>query len=632
MFDVLWTDPNRELLKERIAKRDQEGNPKGKGNKTLEGTRRSMSTHSSSSSERGFGLFIPRSRKLQGRPSSAEKPVTPQKPPIDERVRDKGDSTYGVKTLLSHPDGSEITVKPTLGPFQPVRPLDFGDAVSSVSSRDSILSKCTQPSAASVSTWASGTCVRDSILANKSEYLFQPLGPSSFVTRTTDVTSSARTPDIDIDHLISEVHISAEGEKAVTPSSEVPDDGLACYDGTQGSDSDALLRTPLTIGDTEFLMPPLRSPHTPPLTGTPNALILRKPTWQVDDGDTNREAWKPPHEWQCTPTKRGRSASPEDRLQASPTSAEVDHYMSPDIVALQREVRMMAMASEELILANIKAGMGDASDSTIYKELEMTKKRWVLSALHSTGGYAELGYVDNTIASGRSSRAPRILALYETQSSASFLAALYPQVSLAHLSQSPISPNLFPNVQPILVPTVSTSAAFRPLAPRFYTMVTCLSMPALFPATDIPPFLRQIHRCLTPGGALHLTLIDPQPVSSSMGPLLRQWMFDNLLVELEREFRTTYPNRIFPDWLRVGKLRGKGSTISTVSVPAVPKEEYPTVKEELCSLVTRMLWKEVWGSFVRAKSWWYDEEDILQECRENGTYWQYSHIVAVKDS
>lgn len=134
MFDVLWTDPNRELLKERIAKRDQEGNPKGKSNKSSQGTRRSMSTHSSSSSERGFGLFIPRSRKSQGRPSTADKPVTP-KPPTDEKARDKGDSTYGVKSLLSHPDGSEITVKPTLAPFQPVRPLEFGDAVSSVSSR-----------------------------------------------------------------------------------------------------------------------------------------------------------------------------------------------------------------------------------------------------------------------------------------------------------------------------------------------------------------------------------------------------------------------------------------------------------------------------------------------------------------
>lgn len=490
--------------------------------------------------------------------------------------------------------------------------------------------------------------MRDSTYANKSEYLFQPLGPSSFITRTTDVTSSARTPDIDLDHLISEVHISAEGEKAVTPPSEAPDEGYAGYDGTQGPDSDVLLRTPLTIGDTEFLMPPFRSPHTPPLTGTPNALILRKPNWQVDDRDSNQEAWKPPHEWQCTPTKRGRSASPEDRLQASPTSADVDHYMSPDIVALQREVRMMAMASEELILANIKAGMGDSSDSTVYKELEMTKKRWVLSALHTTGGYADLDRVGNALAGGSSSRPPRILALYETQckpattcfllettdtvlASASFLAALHPQIPLAHLSQSPISPNLFPNVQPILVPTISTSAAFRPLAPRFYTMITCLSMPSLFPATEIPPFLRHINRCLAPGGALHLTIIDPHPVSSSMGPLMRQWMFDNLLVELESEFRTTSPSRTFPHWLHVGRLRGTGSTISTVTVPTVPKEESPTVKEELRSLVTRMLWQEVWGSFVRAKSWWYDEEDILQECRENGTYWQYAHIVAVKD-
>lgn len=143
MFDVIWTDPNRESLKERMVKKEQEGKTKGNNNKMLHGSRRSMSTHSSSSSERGFGLFASRTRKFQGRPSSsAEKPPTPPKPSTDQRAKDKLDSTYGVKSLLSHPDGSEVTVKPTIEPFPPVRPLDFGDAVSSVSSRGKSITPC----------------------------------------------------------------------------------------------------------------------------------------------------------------------------------------------------------------------------------------------------------------------------------------------------------------------------------------------------------------------------------------------------------------------------------------------------------------------------------------------------------
>ena len=151
--------------------------------------------------------------------------------------------------------------------------------------------------------------------------------------------------------------------------------------------------------------------------------------------------------------------------------------------------------------------------------------------------------------------------------SASFLAALHPQITLSHLSPVPISPNLFPNVQPVLVPTVSSSAAFRTLPPNFYNTVTCLSMPALFPSTEIPPFLRHINRCLAPGGALHLTLIDPQPVSSSMGPILRQWFVDNLLLNLERMFRTTYPSATFPDWLTPWKGKHYRDPRSSRSAP-----------------------------------------------------------------
>ena len=246
--------------------------------------------------------------------------------------------------------------------------------------------------------------------------MFQSLGPSSFITRTNDVTSSPRTPDIDIDRLISEVHISSQGEKGATPpASETLDEGSASFDTTQSLEPDIPAGIPMTIGDTEFLMPPSQSPRTPPLAGTQNSPIVHNQSWQIDDRATNREAWKPPHDWECTPTRRGRSSSPQDRLDASPSSADIDHYMSPDIVALQREVQMMSMASSELILANIKAGMGATSDSMIYKELEMTKKRWMLSALHKLGGYADLEHLNNIPDGEGSSYAPRILALYETQ-------------------------------------------------------------------------------------------------------------------------------------------------------------------------------------------------------------------------
>jgi hypothetical protein len=102
-------------------------------------------------------------------------------------------------------------------------------------------------------------------------------------------------------------------------------------------------------------------------------------------------------------------------MQTSPTSGDTNHYMFADLSALQREVRMMAAASPELILANVKAGMGDAADAMIYKELEMTKKRWMFSALNQNEGYADLDRVSFSPGTQTLSRRPRILAIYETQ-------------------------------------------------------------------------------------------------------------------------------------------------------------------------------------------------------------------------
>lgn len=89
--------------------------------------------------------------------------------------------------------------------------------------------------------------------------------------------------------------------------------------------------------------------------------------------------------------------------------------MSPDSSALQREVRMMAAACPELILANLCATVDDSSDAMVYKELEMSKKRWMFSALHQAEGYANLNSTVEACKGAAAPRPPRVLAIYETQ-------------------------------------------------------------------------------------------------------------------------------------------------------------------------------------------------------------------------
>ena len=417
-------------------------------------------------------------------------------------------------------------------------------------------------------------------------------------------------------------------------------------------------RTPQACDELKSFPPPNNFPHTPPPIDNRNNKTTSSPTCRGRRRLGDPEAWKPPHEWDCTPTKQSTASAISERLQTTATTSEAIYSVVPALPVIQRELRMMAAASSELMLANLKSSMGEATDATVYKELEMTKKRWMFSALHRQDGYAQLMDRPNE----RPEHAPipkrgRILALYETPSkssqssgfrvgnkrkkadisaaSASFLAALYPTVPMTHLSPRPLSPNSFPNVHPLLVPSISVSASSRALPPQIYSAVTCLAMPTLFPSTDIPPLLRHINRCLAPGGSLHLTIIDPQPVSSSMGPKLRQWLFTNLLVNLEQAFRTTWPSETFPAWLAVGRLRGKGSTIATKTIQAIPiipknpsKED---LKSELRCLSNRMLWQEIWGGFVQASQWWWEDKEIVEECVSLGTHWQCSHIIAVKE-
>lgn len=75
----------------------------------------------------------------------------------------------------------------------------------------------------------------------------------------------------------------------------------------------------------------------------------------------------------------------------------------------------MAAAGPELILANLKARMGDATDPMVYKELEMNKKRWMFSALHQGEGYASLEQTMPPRDARSNSRPPKVLAIYETQ-------------------------------------------------------------------------------------------------------------------------------------------------------------------------------------------------------------------------
>lgn len=87
--------------------------------------------------------------------------------------------------------------------------------------------------------------------------------------------------------------------------------------------------------------------------------------------------------------------------------------MSLDLQGMVRELHRMAAAGPKLILMRISEEWDSSTNADLYKELEMEKKRWVLTALHNIDHC--LSKDISTRASGSQSEQEKVLALYENQ-------------------------------------------------------------------------------------------------------------------------------------------------------------------------------------------------------------------------
>lgn len=236
--------------------------------------------------------------------------------------------------------------------------------------------------------------------------------------------------------------------------------------------------------------------------------------------------------------------------------------------------------------------------------------------------------------------------------SASFLSALNAEKQIHHISTNPLSPRSYPNIHPLAVPGPTSQLSY---ASNIFVAIHSLGLPSLLPSSSIPTILKECHRTLTSSrtpisetpasptspsgfatihpGILHLTILDSSPVPSSLGPRLRAWLDSHLNVNLEKQFRCLNPTRLFPLWLADAGLWAEGSCTSSLKflacVGSVNGEEQ--VEWQLKSIIGRMLWKEMWGSYVEGDKWWWDDAAIVEECERMGTCWAGSIIEAVKE-
>lgn len=126
---------------------------------------------------------------------------------------------------------------------------------------------------------------------------------------------------------------------------------------------------------------------------------------------------------------------------------------------------------------------------------------------------------------------------------------------------------------------------------------------------------------------------------------MRRWFDENLHINLERSFRCMNPTKLFPIWLGQAKLRGESSLIGTNTFDAIPPQRSADTgkhatgasrseketNDELRCVAGRMLWQEVWGPYVTASRWFWDDAECAEECRRLKTTWEYHVVDAMKE-
>ncbi|KAK0651762.1 hypothetical protein B0T16DRAFT_454187 [Cercophora newfieldiana] len=679
MFDVDWADHSAERVGQRRARKEGEREQKKKDERrSVRDSVSSQGSHSSRDKSQGFLGSLGLKLSSASLRSKRHSPST-LKLPTDDIVSKRASTLSQPGTLApiitSSDDGVAVpeskldavvleiksdVVVPESKSSAIVPPIDGSnlggatepsDNSTNRSSKGSVLSKSTATTALTVPSPCKGSAIDPICIDDKTT---QATEPGILVTKTTETTYEPRD---DIKPAETQMAAIATPSMASAPFASTPS-YLAPLSPTSPN---AEVSTSVLIDKWFTSVNSPGSPLSPVMKDEPfngknpqvpfglepaqESFSLKPPSAMVDktarsprrkntnsstkQRANNPDAWKPPDNWDSQSTT---SAKKLTTPSSSPRRQDASqHPMSLDLKGMQREIARMAVASAEIVTVRLNENWGNSSDGAFYRELEMEKKRWMLSALHNMQRYTEgAGCTDPNESSKDSGEGKRILALFESQATASYLAALYPEGILTHISPQPLSPNLFPNVQALPLAV----SGLLPLVANRYSKVYCLCMPSMMPSQDIPRLLRSVHRCLAPKGSLHLTVIDPSPATHSLGPKMRHWLDQNLILHLEAQFRCISPSRLLPAWLADARLRADGSVISRMKCYAVckPGQNGVGIEAQLRSTVGRKLWQEVWGGFVLGANWWWDDPECVEECMELGTYFEYSLIEAVKDT
>lgn len=175
-----------------------------------------------------------------------------------------------------------------------------------------------------------------------------------------------------------------------------------------------------------------------------------------------------------------------------------------------------------------------------------------------------------------------------------------------------------------------------PYPEDYFTHIRASTLPSLVPSAKLPELFRECFKLLAPGGLLEIRIMDAAPLRKTTGPLMRTWIEDRLSVSLERLFRCSKPCLLVPGWLTdAGFALTDPEGDHNVTLPCAFDQTSTDVDKELSAIIGRSLWKDIWGDFVDdvpgEPKWWWEDEEIVQECLARQTVFECRAIFAYKN-
>lgn len=631
MWDVAWTDPNRELVGQHRAKRDHDKDEGGQ-DRTL--ARNSISTASSKGSARSaFSRFRPKpSRQSPSSIGSLER---------DGPAPAELSTSHKIKTVpaLSHLEmdigGTEVLNERRMSRSNPdISRASLETAANEVASSGSITKRtsilknkvlCDQARPAAAASSAP-IIAHDTVSNNHGSHQEQAADTEQdclYSIPQSAVENVNNTPERPLNQQapITQSFASENSQQAQSPSRLKP------------------RLSPLkSSNDLGVLVPPARSPLRP----SPYSSVRPIPMNDVS-------SWRKPTDWKQNKAALGTVQKPESvsRLDVNNSTIMPCSRIVPSFPTLEVEARNMARAGPLLALSELQKCQKCAVGLDIQDELEEKKKWWMLSVLHHLDQKAPFNLCGRQTEGQDSGhlQQPRekVMAVFQPKFSADYLAALWPEKAVYHLPNGPLS---FPTELSATERHNPTIASQLNESTSLFDAAYSMSLPSLCDVGQIEAVVSKISRSLKARGVLNLILIDPTPNVGALGERLRTWLLENLLLNLERNSRCLYPSILLPHLLGAASLRGPGSTLVKARFYANPQNigrhgEKETsadkevrrdeeIRAELRSTVGCMLWREVWGGFVTSDTWWWDDAACMQECLERGTFWEYYFIRAIK--